>query len=132
MTTTISFTTPTKVGSFNFYNTVASSPVVHEIYNIDVNSDGVDEVIFAGFMTSPKTTTTYRDTTLHLFQFIDGKWQKNTDTWFPDGINLVGATNQLVYGDFNGDGKRDIFAAADADIDLAVPVVWYENRGGPV
>ena len=127
--TTITLGSATNAGSFNFYSDGSTRPLAHKnIYPIDINGDGVDEVIFAGFETQPNTPSTYSNTSIHIFGWQSGKLQEITDKWLPNQTNKVEGVADIAFGDFNKDGKVDIYLTAYTDMEYSVNAYELINR----
>ena len=48
---------------------------------VDVNSDGVDELLFAGFESQPNTPANYDNVSMSLFGWQDGRLANLTAQW---------------------------------------------------
>lgn len=80
--------------------------------SVDLNGDGVDEVIFAGtrhFQTSTDITASKA----HIFGWKNGVFTDLTSQWLP--YNVVDGVGDITVGDFNKDGKVDVYFSASAD-----------------
>jgi hypothetical protein len=119
----------TVAGTFDYYQDDSTRPVVDHSRPIDINGDGVDEVLFFGHETQPNTSVDYSNTNLALFGWVDGKFVNITQTWLPGTAYQVGGVNDVATGDFNGDGRLDIFLAAYTDMNHAVGVYVLMNMG---
>ncbi|NBY63008.1 MAG: VCBS repeat-containing protein [Betaproteobacteria bacterium] len=101
--------TKTSAGSFTYYRDGSISNPVSYIYAKDINNDGVDEVFFVAFETQPNTQANYSNTSIHIFGWENNVFKEITSTWLPGTSNQVEGVGDLVFGDFNGDGKIDCF-----------------------
>jgi Ca2+-binding RTX toxin-like protein len=127
--TTIALGTNTKVASFQYYAVASNRPVVQYIYPQDINGDGIDEILFAGFETQPNTPSAYSNTSIHIFGWKNGKLQEITDQWLPNKTNQVEGVGDIAFGDFNGDGLVDAFLSAYTDMEHPVNVYQLINKG---
>ena len=127
--TTIALGTNTKVASFQYYAVASNRPVVQYIYPQDINGDGIDEILFAGFETQPNTPSAYSNTSIHIFGWQNGKLQEITDQWLPNKTNQVEGVGDIAFGDFNGDGLVDAFLSAYTDMEHPVNVYQLINKG---
>lgn len=80
--------------------------------SVDLNGDGVDEVIFAGsryFQTASDITASKA----YVFGWKNGVWTDLTAQWLPK--NVIDGAGDITVGDFNKDGKVDVYFSASAD-----------------
>lgn len=117
-------------GSFEYYRDGSNRPVVHmDPYVFDLGI-GSDVVVFAGLETQFNTPEQFSNIALHMFGWVDGQFVNMTDQWFPNGINQIEGTGEVVVGDFNGDGLIDMFTTAYADMSHHVNAYAFMNKGG--
>ena len=115
---------------FNYFKDGSMSSVAHnDPYVVDINSDGVDELLFAGFESQPNTPTDYDNVSMSLFGWQNGQLANLTDQWLPNGADDIEGSGELVSGDFNGDGLTDIFISGNADMDHRVNAYVLMNQG---
>lgn len=110
----------TVAGTFSFYRSDDTTPLgfpVHLAFPVDLNGDGVEEIIFAGFETQPNTGANYSNTSVHIFGWVDNSLTEITDTWLPGGINEVEAVGDIAFGDFDNNSHIDVYLSANADMD---------------
>lgn len=118
-----------KAGSFNFYSDGSTSHPVANIYPIDIDGDGIDEIFFAGFETQPNTPAEYSNTSIHIFGWLNGVLQEITNKWLPNNAHKVEGVGDIAFGDFNGDGKLDVYLSAYTDMDHPVNAYELINKG---
>ena len=119
-TSAITITGCQNAGSFSFYSSSDTTPLlhpVHYIYPIDLNKDGVDEIIFAGFETQPNTGANYSNTSVHIFGWVNNSLIEITSTWLTGNSNQTEAVGDLAFGDFDKNGHIDVYLSANADMD---------------
>ena len=121
--------TKTSAGSFTYYRDGSTSNPVSYIFAKDINNDGVDEVFFVAFETQPNTQANYSNTSIHIFGWENSVFKEITSTWLPGTSNQVEGVGDLVFGDFNGDGKIDVFLSAYTDMDVDVNAYALMNTG---
>jgi Ca2+-binding RTX toxin-like protein len=113
----------TFVGDFSYYRDASRSNAVSYLYAHDLNGDGVDEVMFVAFETQPNTPAQYSNTSVHIFGWQAGVFKEVTQQWLPGDSNQVEGVGDVAFGDFNGDGREDVFLSAYTD--MAHPVNAY-------
>ena len=114
-------------GSFNYYDSANNWMVVSQLYAQDINGDGVDEIMFAGFETPANTSTDHHATSVHIFGWQSGKLQEITSQWLPS--NKVEGVDDVVYGDFNGDHKVDAILATYTNLNSPTHTYALMNQG---
>lgn len=115
--------------SFNYYRDGSTSNPVSYIHPKDIDGDGVDEVFFVAFETQPNSPARYSNTSVHIFGWEGGEFKEITNKWLPAGDNAVEGVGDVCFGDFNGDGKTDVFLSAYTDMDHPVHPYALMNRG---
>jgi len=93
---------------FTYSGESSFSLAVRYLYSIDLNSDGLDELIFAGFETQFNTPAQYTNTKLSIYGWNNGQFSNLTTKWLPNGANLVEGVADVGFGDFNGDSFLDL------------------------
>ena len=115
---------------FSYFKDGRLSPVATiDPLVVDVNSDGVDELLFAGFESQPNTPANYDNVSMSLFGWLDGSFTNLTTQWLPNGADDIEGSGELVSGDFNGDGLTDIFISGNADMDHYTNAYVLMNKG---
>ena len=99
------------------------------MYARDINNDGVDEVFFVAFAVQRNTLATYGSTSVHIFGWENNVFKEITSTWLPGISNQVEGVGDLVFGDFDGDGKIDVFLSAYTDMNFDVNAYALVNTG---
>ena len=98
-------------------------------YPVDLNDDGIDEVIYAGFETQYNTPAQYTNTQVSIFAWLNGQLSNVTSQWLPSGANLVEGVGDVTFGDFNGDGRIDAYLSGNADMDYELHAYVLYNQG---
>ncbi len=119
----------TLAGTFTYYRDGSVSTPISYMYARDINNDGVDEVFFVAFAVQRNTLATYGSTSVHIFGWENNVFKEITSTWLPGISNQVEGVGDLVFGDFNGDGKIDVFLSAYTDTDVDVNAYALMNTG---
>ena len=65
--TTITLGSRISAGSFNYFATDTSQPIIKYIYPKDINGDGVDEIVFIGFKCPCNSADSHPNTSEHIF-----------------------------------------------------------------
>jgi len=117
-------------GTFNYYRDGSTNNPVSFMYARDIDGDGIDEVFFIAFETQPNTPNAYSNTSVHIFGWEAGVFKEITSKWLPNDTHLIEGAGDMVFGDFNGDGKTDIFLSAYTDMNHPVNAYALINEGG--
>ena len=120
----------TQAGSFSYYRDGSLSNPVSYLYAQDVDGDGLDEVFMVAFETQPNTPANYSATGVRVFGWKNGLFQDLSAQWLPQGQDQVGGVGDVAFGDFDGDGRTDVFLSAYTDMDHPVAAYALMNRGG--
>jgi len=119
----------TFVSNFAYYRDGSHSNAVSYLYSQDLDGDGVDEVMFASFETQPNTPAQYSNTSIHIFGWQGGNFKEVTQQWLPGDSNQVEGVGDVTFGDFNGDGRKDVFLSAYTDMEHPVNAYVLYNTG---
>ena len=114
---------------FKFYKDGSVSVPVSFIYAKDIDGDGIDEIFFVAFETQPNTPATYSNTSVHILGWQGGVFKEITSKWLPGSSNEVEGVGDLCFGDFNGDGRIDVFLSAYSDMEYPVHPYALMNQG---
>lgn len=94
----------------------------------DLNNDGSQSLILAGRM-APNNDT-YRDYALQIWDWENGSLVNKTSQWFSGTDNHVTGTEPSVeFGDFDNDGKIDMYVAPHTDTNIYGSGVVFFNEG---
>lgn len=125
-------------GVFSYYSDGSRENPVSYLYAQDLNKDGIDEVLFVAFETQISTPTqgvvapvhsNYSNTSVHIFGWQEGTFKEITQQWLPGDSNRVEGVGDVAFGDFNGDGLKDVFLSAYTDMDFPVNAYVLYNTG---
>ena len=122
-----------KVGEFRYgYATgYKYKYALRELYPYDLDNDGRDELIFAGQEYDyPYKPETFDGTRIVIFGWQNDRFVDLTSKWLP-GVDQIFATNDIAFGDFNGDGLTDFFTSANTDNKKVLSTAYeFTNKGG--
>lgn len=104
-------------GSFSYYAENNTRFTVRYAYPIDLNNDGLEEIIFAGLETAPNTPAEYTNTTVHIFGWNNQQLVNITSQWLPGTSNQVEGVADIAFGDFDNDGNIDAYLTGYSDMD---------------
>lgn len=116
--------------SFQYYRDGSKSNPVSYMYPKDIDGDGIDEIFFVSFETQPNTASQYSNTSIHIVGWENGVFKDLTSRWLSGTSNQVEGVGDLCFGDFNGDGKLDVFLSAYTDMNYSVHPYALMNQGG--
>jgi hypothetical protein len=125
-----SFESPVLAATYSFSSTPGFTSAVHYLYPIDLNGDSVDELIVVGFETQPNTPANYKNTKISILGWSNGQFGNLTSQWLPNNADQVEGVGDIAVGDFNNDGRLDIFLSAYADMTFNVNAYQLINKGG--
>jgi len=118
------------VNNFSFAGGDGFTIAAHSyLYSIDINKDGIKELISAGFETQPNTPANFTPTQVNIFGWINGSLVNISDQWLPNKTNIFDGVADIVSGDFNGDGLTDIYLSGDADMTYQLNSYVLINQG---
>ena len=130
VTTASFFAAPSGSAQFAYYRDGSTSNPVGFMYARDMDGDGIDEIFFVSFETQPNTPAQYSNTSVHILGWESGVFKDLTSKWLSGTDNQVEGVGDLCFGDFNGDGRWDVFLSAYTDMDFAVHPYALMNQGG--
>lgn len=114
---------------FQYYRDGSVNNAVSFIYPRDIDGDGIDEIFFVAFETQPNARETYSNTSVHILGWENGTFKEITYRWLPGTSNQVEGVGDLCFGDFDGNGKIDVFLSAYTDMNYAVYPYALMNNG---
>lgn len=120
----------TLAGTFSYYRDGSVNNPVSYLYAQDVDGDGLDEVFMVAFETQPNTPNAYSPTGVRVWGWQAGVFRDLTAQWLPAGQDQVGGVGDVAFGDFDGDGRTDVFLSAYTDMEHPVQAYALMNRGG--
>lgn len=122
--------TPQTLGPHSYFGGSTEIAVMnHYPHTYDLNGDGVKEIIMAGFESQASTPWAYTNTSVRIFSWRAGKLVDVTQQWLPDGIDRIEGTGDIVFGDYNGDGRTDMFMAGNTDMEHPANTYVFYNQG---
>ena len=114
---------------FSYSDSPTFSLAVRYNYSVDLDNDGYDELIFAGFETQPNTPASYDNGKMAIFGWSNGQFRNLTSQWLPGALANVEGVGDIAIGDFNGDQRTDLYLSAYADMDHQVNAYQLLNTG---
>ena len=134
--TTVPFSTPTHVSTFNPYASDSTKTAVSQQYVVNnLTGDGTDNMIVTGRMSQPATSSEWVNSSIQLFAWKNGSFVNDTATWFTTGSNsILGTDPNVQFADFFKSGKTDMLVSASTDMNYYGPTgssqAWlFTNTG---
>jgi len=126
----VPYHTPTRVGTFQPHNIAGTAAAVTDIFVKDLNNDNVEEVVIGGRMTAQNNVANHSTSNIQIYGWNTGSFSRETSRWFSGTDNaIIGTEPSIKFGDFNGDGKPDMFVAHSTDMTIYGPGVVFLNNG---
>lgn len=128
----VPFYTPVNINHYTPVNTPSYTVPLTDIFTQDLNNDKSDEVVVSSVaFGSQNTAGGWKTSNLQIYGFNTGTFKNETSTWFAPGANTYLGGTTVKFGDFNGDGKIDMFAANFSDNTTTfAPMPVFMNTGG--
>lgn len=107
----------TKVGTVKPLSGTAAPAIETSLYSYDIDATGGEELILTGRINSGgATAATWQDFNISIWGWSGGQLVDKTNQWFGN-LNraVVGTEEQVLFGDFDGDGHRDMYAGPYTD-----------------
>lgn len=99
--------------------------------SVDLNRDGVNELVVLGSKSQPSTIANWSDSYIQILGFNTGRLAIETSRWLPgDSNRVLGAVGGNITGDFNGDGYTDLWIGPSTDMRHYGPGVVLINQAG--
>ena len=116
-------------GTYNYYSEINSRNVVRYLYPVDLDNDGLEEIILAGFETAPNTPAEFTHTKVFIFGWQNQSLVNLTSQWLPGGADQVQGVGDITFGDFDDNGHLDVFLTGYSDMDHDVNSLAFMNNG---
>jgi len=128
-TKSVPYATPVRVGSITPINSAAYESDSSALYAENLTGTG-QSLITAG-RSGTTNGGSYPTYNLNVFDWENGQLVNRTSRWFGGTNNVILGTEPSVkFGDFNGDGKRDMYVSPNTDNGGIVGSGWlFLNNG---
>jgi hypothetical protein len=115
--TTVPYSTPTLVSTFNPYTADSKTTNVSQQYVVNnLTGDNADDMIVTGRASQPVTAAEWTNSSIQLFNWENGQFVNNTAKWFAAGTNSILGTDPTVqFADFFHTGHIDMFVSPSTD-----------------
>jgi hypothetical protein len=124
----VPFSTPTRVGSVTPVNSSEYEYDHSALYAENISGGAGQEIIVTGRM-APDSGT-YSTYNLSIFGWANGTLVNQTSQWFSGTDNqIIGTEAQVKFGDFDGDGRKDMYAPPYTDTNVYGPGAVFFNNG---
>lgn len=126
----VPFYVPQSINHYSPVVTTSYTTPVTDIFTRDLNNDNNDEVVVSSVaFNSHLKPGGWKDSNLQIYGFNTGKFSNETTRWFSGTDNRYLGGTTIKFGDFNGDGKIDMFAATFSDTNITAPMPVFFNNG---
>jgi len=124
----VPFSTPTRVGTVVPVNSSSYKYDHTALYAENISGGTGQEIIVTGRMTPDSGAhSTYN---LSIFGWSNGNLVNQTSQWFTGTDNqIIGTEAQVKFGDFDGDGRKDMYAPPYTDTNVYGPGAVFFNNG---
>ena len=124
----VPFSTPVRVGSVVPVNSSEYEYDHTALYAENISGGSGQELIVTGRM-APDSGT-YSTYNLSIFGWSNGTLVNQTSQWFSGTDNqIIGTEAQVKFGDFDGDGRKDMYAPPYTDTSVYGPGAVFFNNG---
>jgi predicted small lipoprotein YifL len=127
----VPFYTPQKVGTVQpLTGATGTNYATSEMFVENISGGVGQDIIIAGRMTPTNNTADWRNYNLSMFGWSNGQLVDKTSQWFSGTDNQITGTEPSVkFGDFNNDGKLDMYVAPNSDTSIYGPGAVFMNTG---
>lgn len=126
----VPFYTPQAINHYTPVVTSTYTTPVTEIFTKDLNNDNNDEVVVSSVaFGGGNSLANYKHSNIQIYGFNTGSFKNETSSWFAGTDNRYLGGTTIKFGDFNGDGKIDMFAATFTDNNVTSPMPVFFNNG---
>jgi hypothetical protein len=124
----VPYYTPTRVGSVTPVNSNEREYDSSALFAQSLSGSSQQELIVAGRM--QPDSGTYQTYNLSIFGWSNGNLIDKTSVWFNGSDNrIIGTEPSVKFADFNGDGRTDMFVAANTDSNVVGVSAVFMNSG---
>lgn len=113
-----SYPTFTRVGSVKPLSGTGIANTETALVSHDIDGAGGDELILVGRQNpTGATAATWQDFNISIWGWSGGSLVDKTSQWFGSGVSrtVVGVEEEVKFGDFDGDGHKDMYAGPYTD-----------------
>ena len=124
----VPFSMPSRVGSVTPVNSTEYEYDHSALYAENISGGSGQELIVTGRMTPDSGS--YYTYNLSIFGWNNGSLVNKTSQWFSGTDNqIIGTEAQVKFGDFDGDGRKDMYAPPYTDTNVYGPGAVFFNNG---
>jgi hypothetical protein len=115
----VPFSTPTSLGTIN--PLVGAVPgtlyAMTQNYTADLTGSGAENVIVAGATSSGAAVNSanWKNNAIQVFGWSNGQLFNQTSQWFSGADNVITGTNNIQFGNFNGNGRKSMYVGPFTD-----------------
>jgi hypothetical protein len=119
LSSAVPFATPTSLGTIN--PLVGAMPgtlyAMTQNYTADLTGSGAENVIVAGATSSgvAVNSANWKNNAIQVFGWSNGQLVNQTSQWFSGTDNVITGTNNIQFGNFNGNGRKSMYVGPFTD-----------------
>ena len=119
LSSAVPFSTPTSLGTIN--PLVGALPgtvyAMTQNYTADLTGSGAQNVIVAGAESSGAgvNSSNWKNNAIQIFGWSNGTLVNQTSQWFSGNDNIISGTNNIQFGNFNGNGRKSMYVGPYTD-----------------
>ena len=129
----VPFSTPTSLGTIN--PLVGALPgtvyAMTQNYTADLTGSGAQNVVIAGAESSGAgvNSSNWKNTAIQIYGWSNGTLVNQTSQWFSGTDNVIAGTNNIQFGNFNGNGRKNMYVGpfTDGNVNTTQAEIFVNN-----
>ena len=129
----VPFSTPTSLGTIN--PLVGALPgtvyAMTQNYTADLTGSGAQNVVIAGAESSGAgvNSSNWKNNAIQIYGWSNGTLVNQTSQWFSGTDNVIAGTNNIQFGNFNGNGRKNMYVGpfTDGNVNTTQAEIFVNN-----